>query len=226
MDKLTKTNQKIADVFGKNGDDKLILLIRNLPTWYDPKAKTDRIILYVPIPKLSRQILEKQWSGRDAREIALKIAAKFGGQTIYVPTRSEPNDLLKKELGEEDAKSLVLRLGGQTLAIPEPLDPNCETVKILGKDDALKLAAAFPGETLNPEKCMPSNYLSFRNQAIIRMVLEGTHIKIVAGMFDLDRKTIENIMRDIPEDEKSSMSKMRYKEIKNDKGDIVGWKPY
>lgn len=52
-------------------------------------------------------------------ESALRIIVAWGGTTLYVPDRYDPDHLISKVLGEDAAIQLELTYGGQTLSVPK-----------------------------------------------------------------------------------------------------------
>lgn len=52
-------------------------------------------------------------------ESALRIIVAWGGTTLYVPDRYDPDHLISKVLGEDAAIQFELTYGGQTLSVPK-----------------------------------------------------------------------------------------------------------
>jgi len=79
------------------------------------------------------------------------------------------------------------------LYVPRRMAADHELVRILGWHDAEKLRQHFGGEILHPSLCMEL-YRPFRDAAIRRLVGEGVPQAMVAEWFDVNPRTVKNVM--------------------------------
>ncbi|MBL0581668.1 hypothetical protein [Aeromonas caviae] len=102
---------------------------------------------------------------------------------------------------ERDHRYPSARRSCVILYVPKTLRPDHPLVTILGWPDADKLVKEFGGEILQPGNCMDI-YRRFRDQAIVKMLKDGTPSAYIAEIMGLSERQIRNLARaEIPQED-------------------------
>jgi len=106
---------------------------------------------------------------------ALRVVAAWGGSTLYVPDKYDPDHLITRLLGEDAALKLELAYGGQTLAIPKVnlhhIKLEVNVVKLVAKGFSTREA----GNILGISKERAKQIVNKHKAVTVRKGKEGGH---------------------------------------------------
>lgn len=83
------------------------------------------------------------------------------------------------------------------LYVPKVLKADHMLARILGWADAQKMVREFGGIILQPASCA-CVYRDFRDDGIVRIVMDGVPVSMVAEWFEVSERHVKNLVRDLP----------------------------